>query len=70
MPTITVRAPRRFAMCAIARSEREANESITSRAVTSTMMPFERRVPARSRRSSRSRSTSESLSAVWIEAIR
>src|SRR4051812_15772058 len=50
-------APRRFAMCAIPRSDRAANESITSSAVTSTMIPRERIDPARCSSSSLSPST-------------
>ena len=41
-PTITVSAPRNRVMWAIVRIDRAANESITSIAVTSTMMPWAR----------------------------
>jgi hypothetical protein len=70
MPTITVSAPRRRVMCAIPRRERETNESITSSAVTSTMMPRERWRVTCPITSSRSCRTSVSVSAVWIDAIR
>jgi len=42
IPTITVSAPRSRIMCAISRSVRDANESITSIAVTSTITARER----------------------------
>ena len=70
MPTITVSAPRRRVMCAIPRSERDTNESITSSAVTSTMIPRERKRPTCTITSSWSRMTSVSVSAAWIDAIR
>ena len=66
-PTITVSAPRSRVMCAIVRSDRAANESITSIAVTSTMMPWARNRLTRSIRSWRSRSVSESVSAACTD---
>ena len=57
-------------MCAIPRSERETNESMTSSAVTSTMIPRERWRVTWDITSSRSCRTSVSVRAVWIEAIR
>ena len=48
---------------AIVRSDRAANESITSMAVTSTTMPWARNRLTRSMRSSRNRSVSESVNA-------
>ena len=57
-------------MCAIPRSERETNESMTSSAVTSTMIPRERCRVTWLITSSRSCRTSVSVSAVWIDAIR
>ena len=57
-------------MCAIPRSERETNESMTSSAVTSTMIPRERWRVTWPITSSRSCRTSVSVSAVWIDAIR
>src|SRR4051812_7171864 len=69
-PTITVAAPRSLVMCAIVCSERAANESITSIAVTSTMMPCARNRLTRSIRSWRSCSVSESESAAWTDAMR
>jgi hypothetical protein len=47
MPTITVSAPRSFAVYAIPRSVRVANESSTSSAVTSITTPRARTVPIR-----------------------
>ena len=70
MPTITVSAPRSRVIIAIPRSERETNESITSSEVTSTMIPRERWRVTCAITSSRSCSTSVSVSADWIEAIR
>ena len=70
MPTITVSAPRSRVMWAMPRSERDTNESMTSSAVTSTMIPRERKRPTWSITSSCSGSTSVSVSAAWIEAIR
>src|SRR4051794_19715005 len=70
MPTITVSAPRRRVIIAMPRSERETNESITSSEVTSTMIPRERWRGTWAITSSRSWSTSVSVSADWIEAIR
>src|SRR4051794_4865632 len=70
MPTITVSAPRRRVIIAMPRSERETNESITSSEVTSTMIPRERWRVTCAITSSRSWSTSVSVSADWIEAIR
>jgi hypothetical protein len=70
IPTITVSAPRRRVICAIPRSERDTNESITSSAVTSTMIPRERCRVTWAMTSSRSCNTSESVSADWIDAIR
>src|SRR4051812_28717829 len=70
IPTITVSAPRSRVMCAIPRSERETNESITSSAVTSTTIPRERKRPTCTITSSCRRRTSVSVSAAWIEAIR
>jgi hypothetical protein len=54
---------------AIACGERDTNESITSREVTSTMMPRERWRVTWAITSSRSCSTSVSVSADWIDAI-
>src|SRR5687768_14447581 len=70
IPTMTVSAPRSRVMCAIPRSERETNESITSSAVTSTMIPRDRKRPTCTITSSWSRMTSVSVSAAWIDAIR
>src|SRR3954451_25004936 len=70
MPTITVVAPRSRVIIAMPRSERETNESMTSRAVTSTMMPRDRWRVTCAITSSWSWSTSVSVSAAWIVAIR
>src|SRR5205085_3386861 len=70
IPTMTVTAPRRSVMWAIVRSERAANESITSSAVTSTMMPLDRYRLTWSIRSSCRERASLSVMADWIEAIR
>src|SRR5439155_16139096 len=49
---------------------REANESSTSRAVTSTITPRERYDPTCPTKASRSWTRSVSVNADWIEAIR
>src|SRR5215471_562583 len=67
---MTVSAPRRRIIWAISRSVRVANESITSRAVTSMITPRERSLPTCSTMPSRSCTKSASLSADWIVAIR
>src|SRR5205823_4361764 len=70
MPTITVVAPRSRVMWARVRSDRAANESMRSSAVTSTMMPRDRNLPTWPISSSCSCSASESVMADWIDAIR
>src|SRR5258708_3108624 len=69
IPTMTVSAPRRRIMCAISRSVREANESITSIAVTSTMTPRERCFTTCCTRLRRSWLRSASETAAWKGAI-
>ena len=70
MPTITVSAPRSLVMCAVSRSVRDANESMTSSAVTSTITPRERCLPRLAISASRSWIRSLSRSADWIVTIR
>src|SRR5690242_15683442 len=70
IPTITVSAPRSRVIMAIPRSERETKESMTSSDVTSTMIPRDRWRVTCAITSSRSCSTSVSVSADWIDAIR
>src|SRR4051794_28447708 len=70
MPTMTVVAPRSRVIIAMPRSERETNESMTSSAVTSTMIPRDRWRVTCAITSSRSWSTSVSVRAAWIVAIR
>jgi hypothetical protein len=70
IPTITVSAPRSLAVSAISRSERATNESMTSSAATSMTIPRERCLPTCEASSSRRWSTSVSVSADWIDAIR
>src|SRR3954463_4383054 len=70
MPTITVSAPRRRVMREMPWRERETNESMTSSAVTSTMIPRERWRVTWAITSSRSCRTSVSVSAAWMDAIR
>src|SRR3989449_3591450 len=67
---MTVSAPRSRAMCAMSRSVRTANESMTSSAVTSTMTPRARKRPTRSISASRSCDRSASVSADCMDAIR
>ncbi|SRR5258706_2720251 len=54
----------------MSRKVREANESSTSNAVTSTITPRERNLPTCSASASRSRTRSVSDNADWIVAIR
>src|SRR3954468_15400878 len=70
MPTITVAAPRSRAISPMSRRVREAYESRTSRAATSTTTPRARSWPIRCTRSSLNRISCESSRAVWIDAIR
>ncbi len=57
-------------MCTMVRKERAAKESITSIAVTSTMMPFARYLLTYFIKSSCSRSVSASVSADCTDAMR
>src|SRR3990170_659410 len=70
IPTITVSAPRSRIIEATSRRVREAKESSTSSAVTSTMTPRERYRPTCCVSESRSASSSASDSADWMVAIR
>src|SRR5688572_5650716 len=70
MPTTTVLAPRRRVIWAMPLRVRQANESSTSRAVTSTMTPRDRKMLTRATRSSCSWRRSASLRAAWMEAMR
>src|SRR2546425_4095239 len=70
IPTMTVSAPRSRIMWAMSRSVREAKESITSMAVTSTITPRDRYLPTIRTSAFLSSSNSASVSADCTLAIR
>src|ERR1700674_817745 len=70
MPTMTVGAPRRRIMCEISSRVREANESMTSIAVTSTMTPVDRWRTTCWTSAVRSSRRSASDNAAWMVAMR